>query len=227
MKKKTSLHRWHILVVSALMVALAGCSSSRMVLTATPTVSPTAPILPTLSSPTPAPPYIHYVPSNIPNVHLEFDYPGSWYFNAEKMPYTDTIVIYLADPRVLTVPTRAPDEPHGVPSDVGNIEIWIDPIKLNQTLDSLIDEQKRINSTTRGLTLLNDYPIEIDGYDGYVLETLIDFPDLYTSVMFTRRIFFIAYDQVYTIDVAIAKQDRGGEFEQGYDYFFKSLKIVP
>jgi hypothetical protein len=45
--------------------------------------------------------------------------------------------------------------------------------------------------------------------------------------MFTRRIFFIAYDQVYTIDVAIAKQDRGGEFEQGYDYFFKSLKIVP
>ncbi|HEX2997036.1 MAG TPA: hypothetical protein VHP14_19600 [Anaerolineales bacterium] len=192
----------------------------------TPKTMSTMIVVPTSPSPTAAPP-IHYTPSKIANVHLEFDYPGSWYSHDEKMPYTDTIVIYLADPRVLTVPTRTPDEPHGVPSDFGNIEIWIDPIKPNQTRDSLVEEQKRINSSTWGLTLLNDYPIEIDGHDGHVLETLIDFPDLYTSVMFTRRIFFIAYDQVYTIDFAVAKQDRGGEFEQGYDYFFKSLKIVP
>ncbi len=73
--------------------------------------------------------------------------------------------------------------------------------------------------------------IKIDGYDAYVLEIQIDtkgaFADIYTSVMFGRTIFFIAYDQVYTIDFLVAERERGGEFEKGYDYFFNSLKIVP
>ncbi len=202
------------------MFALAGCSAVM------PTATPAIPASPA-PSPTAAPPYIHYTPSEASNVHLEFDYPGYWYFNEGKSQYTDSFVIFLGDPRLLTVPTRAPDEPHGTPSDFGSVDIWIRPAEPGQTLDSLVEEQSRINSTARGLTPLDDYPIEIDGHDTYVLEILNDFPEMYTSVMFNRRIFFIAYDQIYTIDFTVAEHERGGEFEKGYDYFFKSLKIVP
>lgn len=225
MNKTTNFSVWHILLASALMFTLPGCS-----VVVTPTAMPTAsavPVVPTLPSPTAAPPYIHYTPSEISNVHLEFDYPGYWYFNEGKSKYTESFDIFLGDPRVLTVPTRAPDEPHGAPSDFGSVYIWIVPVKPGQTLDSLVEEQKRNDSTARPITPLDDYPIEIDGHDAYALEVLIDSPESYTSVMFNRRIFFIAYDQVYTMDFTVAEHERGGEFEQGYDYFFKSLKIVP
>ena len=220
MNKTTSFHLWRVLLASALMFILAGCG------TLTPTATPAIPASPA-PSPTAAPPYIHYAPSKIPNVHLEFDYPGTWFFDEEKIQYTDTLYIGMAEPRVLTVPTRAPDEPHGTPSDFGSVDIWIRPVKSEQTLDSLVEEQKRIDSTASSITPLDDYPIEIDGHDAYVLEILNDFPELYTSVMFNRRIFFIVYDQVYTINFVVAEKDRGGEFELGYEYFFKSLKIVP
>ncbi len=221
MNKTTSFSLWHILLASMLMFALPGCSA------VTPTATPAIPASPA-PSPTAAPPYIHYTPSEASNIHLEFDYPGSWLFNDGKMPYTDTILIYLGDPRSLTVPTRAPDEPHGTPSDFGSVYIWIDPAKPGETLENSVEAQKQIDSSSgSSLTLLDDYPIEIDGHDAYVLETRNDIPEIYTSLMFNRRIFFIAYDQVYTIDFTVAEHDRGGEFEKGYDYFFKSLKIVP
>jgi hypothetical protein len=48
-----------------------------------------------------------------------------------------------------------------------------------------------------------------------------------------RKIFFIAKNQLheiyetYEIHFTIAEKDRGGEFEQGYEHFFNSIKIVP
>lgn len=224
MNKTTNFSIWRILLASALMFILPGCSA--VTSKATPTAS-TMPVVPTIPSPTAAPPYIHYAASESSNVHLEFDYPGYWYFNDEKMPYTDTIVIFLGDPRVLTVPTRTPDEPHGTPSDFGSVYIWIDPVKPGQTLNSLVEEQKRNDSTAHLITPLDDYPIEIDGHDAYVLEALINDPDIHSSVMFNRTIVFIVYDQVYTIDFIVAEHERGGEFEQGYEYFFNSLTIIP
>jgi len=199
---------------------LAGCG------TLTPIAMPAIPVSPA-PSPTAAPPYINYTPSETSNVHLEFDYPGYWYFNEGKSQYTDSFVIFLGDPRLLTVPTRAPDELHGAPSDFGSVRTEIEPVEPGQTLDSLVEPQRRIDNTARPITPLQDYPIEIDGHDAYVLEILIDSPEEYTSVMFNRRIFFIVHDQVYTIDFTVAEHERGGEFEKGYDYFFKSLKIVP
>ncbi len=224
MNKTINFSVWHILLTSVLMFTFLGCSVVTPI--ATPTAS-AAPVVPTLPLPTAAPPYIHYAPSESSNVHLEFDYPGYWYFNDEKMPYIEGFDIFLGDPRVLTVPTRAPDEPHGTPSDFGSVDIWIRPVKPGQTLDSLIEEQKRNDSTAHPITPLDDYPIEIDGHNAYVLEVFIDDPDVYTSVMFYKRIVFIVYDQVYTINFTIAKQERGGEFEQGYEYFFNSLTISP
>lgn len=220
---KVSFPRWYAFLVGTLMLALASCSG------VTPTAVSIMLTVPTSPSPTAAPP-IHYTPSKIPNVHLEFDYPGNWFFQEEEMPYTG-IYIGMAEPRVLTVPTRAPGESHGTPSDVGSVNIDIQLAKSDQTLESLTEEQKRIDSNSSGITPLKNYKIKIDGYDAYVLETRIDgvgdFSDVYTSVMFNRKVFFIAYDQVYLIDFVVAEKDRGGEFEQGYDCFFKSLKIVP
>jgi hypothetical protein len=225
MNKQTDFSAWHVLWTGALLLGVAGCST--LALTPTPTPVPTLPIVTPLSSPTPAPPFIHYASSKLPNVHLEFDYPGSWYFSEEKMPYTTITIVYLADPRILSVPTRPPDEPHGTPSDVGSIAIWIEPVEPGQTLETLVQEQKHINTGSSMFTLLADYPLEIDGHPAYALETLNSIWEVYTSVMFNRRIFFIAYDQVYTLDFVVAEGERGGEFEKGYDYFFKSLRIVP
>ena len=67
----------------------------------------------------------------------------------------------------------------------------------------------------------------IDGYNASVLEYQVNDPENYPSLMFNRRIFFIVKDQMYEFFFTVAEKDRGGEFEQGYEYFFNSLKIVP
>lgn len=217
---------WRVLLASATMFVLNGCGAM------TPTVTLTAPIIPTLPSSTSAPPYIHYTSPEAFNTHLEFDYPGYWYFNEGKNEYyPDDYFIFLADPIWLSVPTWAPDEPHGTPSDYGRIDIMIEPVKPGHTLESIVKEQKRITIGSTPTTLLHDYPTKISGYDAYVLEMLIDETHLegyfFTSVMFRRRIFFIAYDLVYTMDFTVAETERGGEFEKEYEYFFDSLKIEP
>lgn len=227
MNAMTGYPLWRVLLASAMMFALNGCG-----VMITPTSTPTAPIVPKLPSSTTAPPYIHYTSPNAFNSHLEFDYPGYWYFSEGKSEYyPDDYFIFLADPIWLTIPTRSPDEPHGTPSDYGRIDIMIEPVKPGQTLESIVKEQKQSIISAASTTLLQDYPIEISGYDAYVLEVLIDETLLegyfFTSVMFNRRIFFIAYDLVYTIDFTVAEHDRGGEFEKGYEYFFDSLRIVP
>jgi hypothetical protein len=75
---------------------------------------------------------------------------------------------------------------------------------------------------------LDNYKIKIDGQDAEVLEYQIDENfEVYTSTMFARDIFFAVHDQVYSISFLVAEHERGGEFEKGYEHFFKSLKIVP
>ena len=210
-----------VLLAGILILGLNGCAVR------TPQPTPTLPSVTPPPSRTAAPPYVHYAPSSIPDVHLEFDYPGLWYFDEEIMEYTGTIVVSLADPGILSVPTRPPDEPHGTPSDFAYVSIWIRPLEPDQNLETLVREQKQIDTTSSTFTLLADYPLEIDGYAAHALETRNDIPEIYTSVMFNRRIFLIAYDQVYTLDFIIAADQREGEFEQGYEYFFDSLRIVP
>jgi hypothetical protein len=187
------------------------------------------PVVPTVPSPTPPPfHYLHYTPNEELNVHLEFDYPDYWYFSEERMQYTGYVIVYLADPGILAVPTRDPDDPHGSPSDIPHVSIWIEPREPGETLEALWQEQKHIDETSNMVTLLADYPLQIDGHDAYALETRNDIPELYGgSMMFNRRIFFLAYDQVYTLDFLIAEQYRGDRFEQGYKHFFASLEIVP
>lgn len=207
----------HILLASILVFILTGCG----VMTST--------IVPTLSSPTPAPLHIHYTPSETSNVHLEFNYPGFWVFSEEKIQDTEIIVIGLSDPRLLTVPTRAPNEPHGTPSDFGRVGIRIQPAKPGQTLDVLIEPYKQGHSSAGWITRLNEDKITIDGYDAIVLEYQVEPIDHngYTSLMFERNLFFVVKDQLYQVTFVVAEKERGGEFEKGYEYFFNSLMIVP
>ncbi len=137
------------------------------------------------------------------------------------------MVIGFGDPRFLTVPTRAPGESHGTPSDFGSVSIWIWPKETQQTLDALIKSFKEGHGNNHWITELNNYKTEIDEIDAVVLEYQIDNSELYTSTMFERNIFFAVKDQIYSINFSVAEHERGGEFEKGYEYFFNSLKIVP
>ena len=217
MNKTTGSYACFAFFANAIVLMLTSCG------VAMPTITP-IPQLPTV-----VPPYVHYIPLETSNVHLEFDYPGSWLFSEEKIQDTDTIIVGLGDPRLLTVPTRAPDEPHGTPSDFGSVSIWIDPVNSNQTLDVLIEPYKQGHSDQTWIKILDEYKITIDEYDAIVLEYQIEPIDYngYTSLMFARDMFFVVKDQLYQIAFTVAEKERGGEFEQGYEYFFKSLKIVP
>lgn len=217
MNKTTSFHIWLVLLAGTVMFMFTRCG------VVTPTISPN------FQSSTPASPYIHYIPSVTSDVHLEFDYPSSWVFSEEKIRDTDTVVISLADPRFLTIPTRAPGESHGTPSDFAGVDILVQPAKPDQTLDILVEPHKQGYSNASWIMPINDYELTIDGYDAIAFEYQVEptGDNGYISSMFERNIFFVIKDQLYQITFSIAERERGSEFEQGYEYFFKSLKIVP
>lgn len=217
MNNTTAFYFWHNILVSILVFLFTGCGVTA------PTNTPS------LQSPTAESRYIHYTPSEKFNTHLEFDYPASWLFSEEKLKDTDIIIIGFGDPRILTVPTRSPNESHGTPSDFGSVGIMIQPAKYGQTLDVLIEPFKQGHTSASWITALNEDKITIDGYDAIVLEYQVEpiYDNGYTSLMFERDTFFVVKDQMYHITFLVAEKDRGGEFEQGYEYFFDSLKIVP
>ena len=194
---------------------LAGCGSM------TSTVTSTAP-----QAPAPASPYRHYTPSQGSNIHLEFDYPASWVFTEEKIQGTDIIFVGLGDPRLLTVPTRAPNESHGTPSDFGSISIVIQPGKPGQTPYTELAAHKENYSNIHWMTVLDDYKTTVDGSYAGVLEYQSNDPESSPSLMFNRRVYFMVNSQLYEIIFTVAEKERGGEFEKGYEYFFDSLKIV-
>jgi hypothetical protein len=194
-------------------------------LTAVPSLpSPTS--TPTLQELTPAPPYIHYSPPEGYDIHLEFDYPSSWIYT-ENLKDADFLYIVLKDPRFRTLPTPPPNPDSFPKDDFGYIAISIMPVKPGQTPDTELEFRKQSYSEHSWMTVLDDYKIMIDGYDACVLEYQMNDIENHTSLMFARSIFFVVNGQFYEIYYTVAEKDRGGEFEQGYEYFFKSLKIVP
>jgi len=213
MNEKPQIHIWYIFLASIAAFVFAGCGE----------VVPT--IIPTPQPPTAIPPYIHYTPSEGSNVHLEFDYPSSWTF--EEPQDTKFVVIGLGDPRFRNLPTQSPEDFHPIPNDFGSIDIWTLPYEPGQTAGTELEVRKQGYKDEPHIKLLQDYHIMIDGYDAGVLEYKLEDWENYTSLMFSRRIIFVVEDQLYEILFEVAEKDRGGEFEQGYEYFFNSLKIVP
>ncbi len=212
-------HRRQILLAAAVLFVLVGCGLPAA-------TQPLAPAL-SFSSPTPALPYSHYAPSAYAT-HLEFDYPAAWLFSEEKSPYGNTVFLDLLDPLALSLATCAPgQQPQATPSDFGRIYISIEPAVPGETLEMRVQEQQHADTRSNTIRLLRDYPLEIDGHAAYALERQETIPELYASAMFARRILFIAYDQLYTLELLVAEKDRGGAFERGCEYFLKSLKVVP
>jgi len=197
---------WQFLLASIFILLLAGCE---------------------LFTPTEPPPYIHYKPSELSNVHLEFDYPSDWIYS-EKREWLRITVISLEDPRSETLPTPSPPDYHPAPNDYGYIRIWIRESKPDQTPETEVEMLKQDYSKLSRITLLNDYTIYIDGYKASVLEYFDKEPmENYFALRFNRRTIFVINDQMYEIHFSVADIERRGEFEQEYEYFIKSLKIVP
>jgi len=216
MNKTTSIHIWHFLLASVAAVMLAGCGVMASTITPTP------------QSPTTMPPYIHYTASEGFNIHLEFDYPGSWTFSEEMQEGGLSMVVGLGNPRFRTLPTPFPEDSHPTPNDFGSVVIRIVPSQPDQTPNTKVESLKQSYNSHFRYKVLNDYKITIDGYDASVLEYQVEpAQDDYPSVMFNRRTFFMVKDQMYEIHFTVAEKERGGEFEKGYEYFFNSLKIVP
>lgn len=217
MKKAISIRIWIILFASLPIFLFSGCGLPTFVTTSTP------------QPPTVLPPYIHYTAPEGIDIHLEFDYPSTWVFGEDKMQGLDVMTIALGDPRFRTLPTPPsdPDYLYRTLNDFGAINILVLPTKPNQTPDTELENRKQAYTDERMITLLSDYKITIDGYDAGVLEYQLNDTENYTSPMFVRRIFLVVDDQFYEILYEVAVKDRGGDFEQGYEYFFKSLRIVP
>jgi hypothetical protein len=241
MNKNKSAHSWLALLVNITVLMLAGCGaempinlSTRPAPTATNIATPPLPTtIPVTSSvpsllPTIVPPYVHYTPQKAFDIYFEFDYPSSWILN-EITQYADETIIDLSDPRSRTLPTLAPNESHGTPSDFGSVDIWVMSVKPDQNLDTLLESYKQGHSDASWITALKEYKIKIGAYDASVLEYQIEPWNFngYSSVMFERDIFFAVKDQLYQITFTVAEKERGGEFEKGYEYLFNSLKIIP
>lgn len=214
MHRMARLRIWDLLLASTLVFAPISCGVDLSAITRT------------LQPPTPVPQYIHYIPPEAFNVHLEFDYPGYWVLRDGK-PYTNIVVISLDDPRYFTLPTPSSDGLHPPPSDFGSILISITPRKPGQTPKTEVELHKKGYIGTDWRIYLDDYETKIDGVDASVLEYQIQPAEYYPSTMFERRIFFVIDDQLYEIIFTVAEKERGGEFEQGYEYFFNSLRILP
>jgi len=202
------------LLATVIVITLNGCVETFPTITTTPYITTT------LS------PYKHYAPPKTSGIYLEFDFPRSWIFSAGRYWDTDLFMIVMDDPRSLTIATRSPGDTHGIPSDYGSVVVWIKPVKDDETLDTFVNAFRRTIEELK-YTPVSDYVTIIDGYDAVVLEYQVDEPESYSSLMFARRTYFIVNNQLYEIFFSVAEKERDGEFEQGFEYFFNSLRIAP
>ena len=224
MNKKKKFYFWHIALVSMALFILPGCGAEISINTPTPQWQR----MPTYSyyvPPSDVSEYTHYIPSEVFDVHLEFDYPSYWWLK-ENIDETGILSILLGDPRFLTLPTPT-DDFHPTPNNFGSVNIWIMPTQPGQTPDTELASHKEAYSETPRMKVLGEYKIVIDGREAGVLEYQVDDPETSTSLMFYRRTYFMVNGQIYEIIFSIADSDRGGEFEKGYEHLIKSLKIIP
>lgn len=215
---------WRVLSVVAAVLIFSGCKAVIPSSTPTPYWQP-VPTYIYYVPPSDVSEYTHYTPSDAFKFHLEFDYPGYWWLK-ENIDETGLLSVLLGDPRSLTLPTPS-DDFHPTPNDFGNIDIWIMPSSPGQTPDTELASHKQVYSKLHRMKVLDEYKIMVDGKNASVLEYQVDDPETSPSLMFYRRTYFMVNGQVYEVIFSIADSDRGGEFEKGYEYFIKSLKIVP
>ena len=169
--------------------------------------------------------YTHYSPSQEFDILMEFEYPSNWSL-IEHINEVGILTLFLGDARFETLATPSPDDFHPTPNDYGSVSIWIMPKKPGQTPDNELESHKKDYSEFYWMTVLRDYTIKIGGLDSNILEYQIHPGDGYPSLMFNRRIYFLLNDHVYEIIYTVAQKDRGGEFDQGFDYFLSTIRFT-
>jgi hypothetical protein len=170
--------------------------------------------------------FVHYFPSENFDFDIEFDYPNSWWLQE----HTDEIAmesVFLGDPRFLTLPTPSYETHHPIPNDFGSVYIWVMSQRHAQNPNTELEEHRESYNNTHWMKVLDSYTTNIDGYYATVLEYQIEpFDNGYTDLMFGKRIYFMVKRQVYEIIFTVADKDRGGDFEEGFDYLLNSIKII-
>ena len=173
-------------------------------------------------------PYIHFNQKH--NVHLEFDYPSSWLLY-ERGEFSNIDSICLDDPRFETLSTPSPPNYHPTPNNYGFICIWITEVESGHESETEVEALKKnynLEIERLRFTILDSYELIIAEQKSSVLEYYDNEPmEGYYALMFNRRIFFIVDNQMYQIFFSVAEEERGGEFEQGYEYFLSSLNVTP
>lgn len=224
MNKNIVFYFWYVFLVGIASFMLSSCKTA--ISTNIPT--PQSQFIPTPTyyvPPSDIAKYKHYTPSEAFKFHLEFDYPSYWLLQ-EKTSETGTLSLLLRDSRFGTLPTPF-DDSHPAPNDFGSVFIWNIPSAPGQSPDAEVNFLKKSYGEINRMKVLRDYKITLDGYDASVLEYQVNDQESSPSLMFERRTYFMIKDQMYEIIFGVAEKDRSGEFEQGYDYFINSLKIVP
>lgn len=207
------------LISSFILLLIIGCNAMDSSRTQVPTVTPSF-----LYSPTPVPQFFHYSTASGSDIYIEFDYPSSWGMGDDLQESRLNITLY--DPRYFTLPTPSPGDNHPIANDFGYINIRIRPIQSDESFQQLVDEFANAGVSFR--VDLRNYQRKMANQDSFVFEYLIteNNPDIYTSEMFGRKIFFEVNHFIYSITFMIAEKDRENEFEQGYEYFLDSIKVV-
>ncbi len=220
MNKKISSNILYTLLINAFFLMLVGCNVLLTPVTQLPLSTPT-----TQYSHTVLPPFLHYTSVSRSSIYLEFEYPSSW--GAGEDLRDNQISIALYEPRYFTLSTPFPGDNHPPINDFGFISIRIRPLTPDESFEQIVEEY---TAASNYYTIpLSNYQSEISGQRALVFEYRIDEnnPEIYSSKMFIREIFFTANRLIYKIEFTLAEKDRGNEFEEGFQYFINSLKINP
>lgn len=165
----------------------------------------------------------HFDP--IPDLPFEFEYPPEWGLVSINRTYEElgNVGLILVDPRT---PTPDPSIRNLEVTSYGFIALWnyYPTTNLSADVDSMVSGR----ALTSRFELQNDYWITLSGYPARVVEYVVN-PTLtgYDTQMFEKRVFVYAQENIFEIYFITPQNERGGEFEKGYERLMERLKIIP
>jgi hypothetical protein len=174
------------------------------------------------------PSYIRYSPSERSQMLLEFDYPKTWVFQEEwGSDSGDFYAIAFLDPRGVWDPKKSSHE-HCSAIYCGVVAIIMEPLSSDHSLDDHIELIKQARIDSDWMKEVATYQINFHGITAHVLEYQKDYSGNKEpkSMFFDRNVLFQVGNKLYWIMSQIPENERGGEFEKGYEYMLKSMRII-
>jgi len=155
--------------------------------------------------------HLHYSPSgNFEYLDIEFDYPNSWILK-EVAKYPGVDLVTLVDPE----------------TEDAMISIGVYLIENGQTAEMKAKLFAQRSSEAITVKISREYESSLKGHKCFVVETQFGPIDDFSKLMYGKTLFFSIEDKIYDINLRLANEDRDGDFEKGYEYLLKSIRIVP